>query len=110
MSAREELIEGACPLCSFLRSEHRELFEDVLVFPRIAQSVPAEGVRMRDGWLRITGCPHIKPVFGPHATLPEAREALKGHLARLREEKQRRREEIERVMAKGKAPMAEEAR
>lgn len=99
MSAASEMVAGACPLCSFLRAEHRELCEDVLVFPRVTQSAAQSDWRYRNGTYRITGCPHMRPVFGPHATLAEAEAALAAHLAGLRRQKAQARAEIEAACA-----------
>lgn len=102
-TTRAALLGAACPLCSFLRADHRELCEDVLVFPAITKG-------RLGGKFRISGCVHMAPVFGPHATQVEAEEILAAHLDRLREQKARASAQIERsaeIAAKARAQMEE---
>lgn len=78
------LLDMACPDCSFLRARHRELLEDVLIFPTILHAAPREGVRFRDGKYRVIGCPHVASCFGPHATQEAAQQAVRDRFMAMR--------------------------
>lgn len=83
-----ELPRGCCPKCSHLKSQHPELLNDVLVFPTIIESAPSKDRRYRDGKWRVTGCVHMREVFGPWPDQLAAAFACEELFNRLRKEKE----------------------
>lgn len=94
------LLDTACPFCSRLRADHRDLLEDVLCFPSIVVSAPSSERRYRNGSARVIGCPHVRHVFGPHENENAAKIALAQQLAHLRTLKAAEQERLNFTLAR----------
>lgn len=90
VAAQIEARFPPCPLCSFYRAEHSELPRDVIVRPNPIKN------RRTGRWLLTDLCPHAKQFFGPHENEADASTLWKAEVEKLREEKQRRRQQIAR--------------
>lgn len=94
------LLYTACPFCSRLRTDHRDLLEDILVFPTVVVSAPSSERRYRNGSARIIGCPHVHDIFGPHDSEAVAKAVLADHLAMLRLKKAAEQELLDFTLAR----------